>query len=119
MAVDEWLLETAETPVLRVYDWWGSGGVSGISAHLAEARAAFPGVEWVRRWTGGGTVDHRADWTYTLVVPAGERLAGLRGAESYRAIHAALAEALRREGIAARLSAGAEETGPRRVLKIR
>ena len=111
MAVDEWLLETAETPVLRVYDWCGEWGSLGYFGALAEARAAFPGVEWVRRWTGGGTVDHRADWTYTMVVPAGERLAGLRGAESYRAIHAALAEALRREGIAARLSAGAEETG--------
>jgi lipoate-protein ligase A len=111
MAVDEWLLETADRPVLRVYGWAGTWGSVGYFGKLEEARAAFRGVEWVRRWTGGGTVDHRADWTYTLVVPAGETLAALRGAESYRVIHAALAEALRGEGIGARLSDGADETG--------
>ena len=111
MAVDEWLLETADAPVLRVYGWageWGSVGYFGI---LADAAVSFPGVGWVRRWTGGGTVDHRVDWTYTVVAPQGEPLARWRGAESYRAIHAALAETLVAEGIAARLSAGAEETG--------
>lgn len=111
MAVDEWLLETMEIPALRVYRWlenWGSVGYFGA---LGEAMAAFPGVRWVRRWTGGGTVDHRADWTYTVVAPAGDPLAGLRGAESYRVLHAALAQTLRAEGIDARLSSGAEATG--------
>ena len=56
-------------------------------------------------------VDHRGDWTYTVVVPHGEPLAGWRGAESYRQIHAALAEALHTEGVAACLSRGEEETG--------
>ncbi len=111
MAVDEWLLETAQVPVLRVYQWLGQWGSLGYFGDLAEARAAFPGISWVRRWTGGGTVDHRADWTVSLVVPVDAALARLRGAESYRAIHAALAEALCAEGIDARLSTGAEETG--------
>jgi len=111
MAVDEWLLEVADVPVLRVYGWLGDWGSIGYFGELAEARAAFPGVDWVRRWTGGGTVDHRADWTYTVVVPAGERLAVARGAESYRWLHGSLAEALTEEGIKARLSTGAEETG--------
>jgi lipoate-protein ligase A len=111
MAVDEWLLETAETPVLRVYGWLGEWGSVGYFGNLAEARAAFPGVGWVRRWTGGGTVDHRADWTYTVVAPAGEALVKARGAESYRILHGALAEALAGGGIDARLSSGAAETG--------
>lgn len=111
MAVDEWLLETAEEPVLRVYGWLGNWGSVGYFGKLAEAMASFPEVEWVRRWTGGGTVDHRADWTYTVVAPSGESLARLRGAESYRVLHAALAEAMREEGTDARLSTGAEETG--------
>lgn len=111
MAVDEWLLETAETPVLRVYGWLGEWGSLGYFGNLADARAAFPAVAWVRRWTGGGTVDHRADWTYTVVAPAGESLADSRGAESYRLLHAALAQVLAGEGIGARLSSGAAQTG--------
>lgn len=111
MAVDEWLLETSRTPVLRVYDWLGDWASVGYFGKIAEAWVAFPGVDIVRRWTGGGMVDHRADWTYTLVAPQGEPLAEWRGAESYRRIHAALAETLTAEGVSARLSSGAEETG--------
>lgn len=111
MAVDEWLLETARTPVLRVYEWAGQWASIGYFGKIEEARVAFPGTEIVRRWTGGGMVDHRGDWTYTLVAPQGEPLAGARGAESYRRIHAALAEILTTEGIPARLSTGEEETG--------
>ena len=111
MAVDEWLLESATVPVLRVYRWLGDWGSVGYFGSLADATATVPGVRWVRRWTGGGTVDHRADWTYTVVAPAGEMLAGQRGAESYRIIHAALAAALVAEGINARLSGGNDATG--------
>ncbi len=112
MAVDEWLLETARTPVLRVYRWLGEWGSVGYFGDLADARSKFPeSMNWVRRWTGGGTVDHRADWTYTVIAPAGEALARQRGAESYRLIHEALAGALAAEDLAARLSTGAEQTG--------
>lgn len=111
MAVDEWLLATVELPVLRVYAWLGDWGSVGYFGNLEAARAAFPGVEWVRRWTGGGTVDHRTDWTYSVVAPEREPLAGMRGAESYRAIHAALAQALQSEGMDVLLSTGSEETG--------
>lgn len=111
MAVDEWLLETAQVPLLRVYRWAGDWASIGYFGEIVAARAAFPGVEIVRRWTGGGMVDHREDWTYSLIVPHGEPLAGVRGAESYRTIHAALAEVLKAEGIAARMSRGDEETG--------
>lgn len=111
MAVDEWLLETATAPLLRVYRWQGDWASVGYFGKIAEAQAAIPRVSWVRRWTGGGIVDHRADWTYTLVVPQAEPLASWRGSEIYRAIHAALADALVAEGIAARLCGGDEETG--------
>jgi lipoyl(octanoyl) transferase len=111
MAVDEWLLETAVVPVLRVYGWLGNWGSLGYFGKFSDARLALPGVDWVRRWTGGGIVDHRADWTYTLVAPAGEPLCMLRGAENYRVIHAALARALAEEGINAFLSAGDQQTG--------
>ena len=78
---------------------------------LHDAQLAISGVQWVRRWTGGGVVDHRADWTYTVVAPTSEPLAHRRGAESYQHLHQALEETLRKEGQAARLSTGAEQTG--------
>jgi lipoate-protein ligase A len=102
MAVDEWLAETAEVPVLRSYRWtpgWGSLGYFVKTADLPPLD-----LRWVRRWTGGGIVDHRTDWTYTLFIPRGHDLAEARGAESYRVIHAALVAALRGGGHAVNLA---------------
>ena len=96
MAVDEWLVETCREPFLRSYRWapgWGSFGYFVRMADLPEGD-----LKWVRRWTGGGIVDHRQDWTYTLFVPRGHALAEARGAESYRVIHGAVAAALRAGG---------------------
>ncbi len=109
MAVDEWLLATVEEPVLRVYRWEGNWGSLGYFGSIAEALETFPGVNWVRRWTGGGLVDHRDDWTYTLVVPIRDPLARRRGAESYRLIHEALGQVLESGDL--RLSSGREVTG--------
>ena len=111
MSVDEWLLETAALPVLRVYRWAGDWASVGYFGKIAEARTAIADVQWVRRWTGGGMVDHRADWTYTLAVPKDEPLAQARGAESYRWIHTALAKTLAAESVVADLSGGESETG--------
>jgi lipoate-protein ligase A len=111
MAVDEWLLENAPGPVLRVYGWSGGWGSLGYFGRMALAQSAFEGLQWVRRWTGGGIVDHRRDWTYTVVAPAGTWLAGLRGAESYRVIHHALARVLAGEGLEVCLSDGSAVTG--------
>jgi lipoyl(octanoyl) transferase len=111
MAVDEWLLETAEVPTLRIYRWQGGWGSLGYFGKLGEARVAVPGVEWVRRWTGGGIVDHRADWTYTLVVPRPHPLALAKGAASYAIIHGALLAALREQDVRCRPSCGVASFG--------
>lgn len=116
MAVDEWLLGAAADAgmtLLRVYRWLGAWVSYGYALDAGEAQRQFPGagVQFVRRWTGGGVVDHRGDWTYTLAIPAGEPLAGHTAPERYRAIHAALAAALRGAGIAAALADGSGVTG--------
>ncbi|MFT4175061.1 MAG: hypothetical protein QM627_00250 [Luteolibacter sp.] len=111
MAVDEWSLGLEMGAFLRVYRWQGEWGSVGYFGKLREAEADFPGLRWVRRWTGGGTVDHRRDWTYSLVIPPGEAAFFLKGAESYRLIHEALAGALNEVGISASLSSGKGETG--------
>lgn len=102
MALDEALLEGAGQPVLRVYTWDGPAVSFGYSQPLGEVRRRFPEVPLVRRWTGGGMVEHGRDWTFSLVIPAGQPLAAVRPAESYRQIHAAVARAL---GGAVRLQA--------------
>lgn len=111
MAVDEWLLEQVQEPTLRVYQWSGEWGTLGYFGKLDAAMEALPDLQWVRRWTGGGTVDHRNDWTYTLAVPRSEPLARTKAAESYRWIHQALAAALAGEGIVAAMSGGEMMTG--------
>ena len=111
MAVDEWLLQTTVCPVLRVYRWDGNWGSLGYFGKLEEAKRSFEDLRWVRRWTGGGIVDHRADWTYTLAVSSDQEVSKLRGAESYRLIHQALAEVVKMNDSIARLSGGATETG--------
>jgi len=107
MAVDELLLQgLAEDPVLRFYDWEGAWVSVGYFGDLEAAQEVFgESVSLVRRWTGGGVVDHRDDMTYSLMIPRGHAVAKTRGAESYAAIHAAVVEALRACGVEARLIA--------------
>ena len=111
MAVDECLLEQAKNPILRIYRWDGAWGSLGYFGKLSEAQEGLPGLELVRRSTGGGTVDHRNDWTYSLIVPRDREIARMKGGESYRAIHHILLEVLRAEGGAPDLSAGRKKSG--------
>ena len=97
MAVDQLLMEGVDTsPVLRVYHWSEPTVSFGYFQSLEEAMRVFPdsGVRYMRRWTGGGVVDHRIDVTYTLVIPRADPLANMRGALSYCKIHEVLSRVL-------------------------
>ncbi len=97
MAIDQLLLESVtDTTLLRFYDWSQPSVSFGYFERLASAMTSFPDeeLEYIRRWTGGGIVDHRPDITYSLVIPRSHSWANLRGAESYRIIHQAVANAL-------------------------
>jgi len=117
MAVDQLLLEqVVDRPLLRVYDWSEPTVTFGYFLPLSDATEAFPASDaapltYVRRWTGGGVVDHRIDLTYTLMVPRAHPLASARGAESYRVIHQALADALNELGENVRLTVVDEGDG--------
>ena len=98
MAIDEALLEQAQFPVLRFYGWREpslSFGYFGKFADLAEKAKAR---EVVRRWTGGGSVFHGEDLTYSLVTPAGDAAAALDPGGIYGALHRTIRDALRFEG---------------------
>ena len=103
MAFDECLLATAAhrvLPILRVYRWEPSWVSLGYFQSWAEAESTLPpGVEAVRRLTGGGMVDHRRDQTYSLMIPRSETITAQLIARSYTLIHQAIAEAVRNQGL--------------------
>lgn len=99
MGFDEAMLEAAREPWLRVYHWREPSISIGFSQPLGvipETRRHWPTV---RRWTGGGVVEHDGDWTYTLAVPAGHPLCDQRAVETYRWIHEGMIAALSLAGI--------------------
>src|SRR5690606_11879563 len=67
----------------------------------AQLGAAADEVEFCRRPTGGGVVDHRNDWTYALVLPRGHPLGDAPALHAYEAIHRALAAALIEQAVPA------------------
>jgi lipoate-protein ligase A len=107
MALDFLLLRRfprADVARFRHYAWRGPAFTFGYSQKIAWVRAQLPPNETFdlcRRPTGGGLVDHRDDWTYALVIPRGHPLEEMRAAQSYRAIHEALAGTLRAQGVLA------------------
>src|SRR3954464_14433149 len=100
MALDFLLLQRYPAPTeprFRHYEWRGPAFTFGFSQKIEFVRANLPAGEafdLCRRPTGGGIVDHRNDWTYTLVLPRGHALYDERAANSYRVVHECLAKAL-------------------------
>jgi len=91
MALDEALLEAMPRlgqPVLRFYGWTEPAATFGYFQKFAEIERATPLRPLIRRPTGGGLVPHDADWTYSLVFPAGHEWHLLAATESYRRVHA-------------------------------
>lgn len=99
MAVDQAWLELSTVPVLRVYDWNTSTVTIGYAQSVAKLGDALPEWPVIRRWTGGGVVLHESDETYSVIVPACHPWAETRPLDSYREIHAALAEGLNAAGV--------------------
>ncbi len=106
MALDEALLdEVAEDPthaVLRTYGWSAPTLSLGYFQKVADAEAdpRWRDAPIVRRPTGGGAIWHHHEITYAVVVPGDHTLAR-PGGDLYRATHAAIAEVIGTQGIAA------------------
>ncbi len=111
MALDEVLAETICQPVLRIYSWAVPSVTFGYFEHYQSVRTRWPGVTLMRRWTGGGQVDHRADFTYTVILPAMHRSGLPTAKESYCWVHERVARALQQLGVSATL-ASAETFAP-------
>jgi lipoate-protein ligase A len=96
MAVDEMLFLTASCPVLRCYRWFRPAVSFGYFTPWKEVFPRFAERDLVRRWTGGGIVEHGDDFTYSLVCPGGKCLPTT--IEYYRFIHMTIANILRKSG---------------------
>ena len=107
MALDEALLKQAQYPVLRIYRWSVPTISFGYFGKFSEAQLAAAGRDMVRRWTGGGIVEHGADITYTLVVPRESVFLRHRALESYRLIHEQIARWLITRGLEASVAPAA------------
>jgi lipoate-protein ligase A len=94
MAVDEALLRRLPEnplPILRIYGW----SEPAVSIGYFQDTAAVPaGRAFVRRYTGGGLVDHAADLTYTVILPRTHPWMQLPLQACYRRLHEAVTEAL-------------------------
>jgi lipoate-protein ligase A len=90
MAIDEALLREVREPVLRLYEW----SVPAVSLGYFQPWALAGERYFVRRYTGGGLVDHAHDVTYTLVLPRAHPWMELSAPESYCHLHHGVQAAL-------------------------
>ena len=100
MAADE-LLSRCPEAWLRIYGWSKPSVSFGYFDSTPVAASIFPGegIEYIRRWTGGGIVDHRKGYTYTVTLPAIEGNIYPPADKLYKWIHGALAVALKASGV--------------------
>lgn len=113
MALDEALFHWSSANGLaaaRFYHWDHPAVTVGYFSHAGADRHHPP----VRRFTGGGLVEHGEDLTFLLTFPAGSALATAPAGERYRHAHSALADALLAAGFPLRLAPArsASSSGP-------
>ena len=106
MAVDEAILLSQKeqpNPTLRFYTWsspaFSFGYFQDIASEVNVEACRADGIELVKRMTGGGTVVHGWDLTYTLILP---RYRGEKSiSEAYQCIGQSLVKAFEKLGIPA------------------
>ena len=107
MAIDEAILiaqKDQPNPTLRFYDWeipaFSFGYFQDINSEVDVKACCLDKIELVKRMTGGGTVVHGWDLTYTLILPRHARESGI--AETYQQIGKSLVKAFEKLAIPAK-----------------
>lgn len=109
MGLDEAILgsvaEGKSLPALRLYGWKPAaisiGYFQGMREEIDVEACASQGVDIVRRITGGGAVFHDCEFTYSLAIPEGHRLAPRSIQDSYHLLCDGIVQGLARLGIRA------------------
>jgi len=103
MAIDEVLLGTARSAILRFYRWYAPSVSFGYFVRFAEACEIARNRATVRRWTGGGIVPHGEDLTYSIMIGSRDDAFASASKIIYQRVHFALGSALREIGIVSAL----------------
>lgn len=102
MGLDEALLfARGAPPTLRLYTWSPDTLSLGWFQALEEVPDAESAGALVRRITGGGAIHHRAELTFSITADIEHPLYRGPVARSYERVHALIARALARHGVAA------------------
>lgn len=99
MALDEAIFRhtlASGEAVARFYGWGRPAVTVGYFHRFGAGET--PGPETVRRFTGGGLVEHGADLTFLLTVPPADPPARAASGERYRWVHRCLCDALGEAG---------------------
>jgi lipoyl(octanoyl) transferase len=96
MAVDEVLLFAADYPIFRSYSWIRPSVSFGYFTAWKAVDSQYAERDLVRRWTGGGIVEHGEDFTYSLILPERRNLPAI--GELYRFVHLAIERLLQESG---------------------
>ena len=106
MAIDEAILLTQKAqpnPTLRFYEWsspaFSFGYFQDIASEVDVEACGADNIELVKRMTGGGTVVHGWELTYTLVLP--RDAAEMDISEAYQRIGQSLVKAFQKLGVPA------------------
>src|ERR1700740_1269014 len=111
MAIDEaLLLGGGDCPLFRAYRWLQHPVSIGYFSSWEQTNAIYPDREIVRRGTGGGVVEHGADFTYSLLLPSDAGPPPNR--DLYRGMHAAIARTLMAMGRAGAVVVKGSEAPP-------
>jgi lipoate-protein ligase A len=100
MAIDEALLREVREPILRLYSW--NEPVVSLG-YFQSIKLAGP-RSFVRRYTGGGLVDHAHDVTYTIVLPRAHPWMSLPLSQCYAIIHQGVQAVLAVAGLESELA---------------
>jgi lipoate-protein ligase A len=112
MGLDEALLQKSAEggvlPALRLYGWEPAavsvGYFQGLEEEVDLEACARRGIDVVRRISGGGAVFHKAELTYSLIMPVSHPLAGAAVQGSYERFCAGIVRALDLLGVEARFA---------------
>ena len=115
MAIDEAILAAQKmqpNPTLRFYDWsspaFSFGYFQDIALEVDVDACRAAGIELVKRMTGGGTVVHGWELTYTLILPRGGTEIGV--SEAYQRIGESLVKAFQKLGVPAQCYAACPDS---------